>query len=144
MARLFLSASLGAVLAFSAVTSGFAATTATGLASTLSGQPGVTAGLMQAVNNVEAQCGPTDLPSSCRLALQDLLNSIPPGLSPTLVNEINELVTVQSAALPAEGQTGAVGPGAAGGAAPSDPAGPGTSGGYVTLDDVAASPGAGG
>ncbi|PKR87510.1 hypothetical protein CXZ10_19380 [Pleomorphomonas diazotrophica] len=143
MTRLFLSATLGAALALSTVSSGFAATTATGLASTLSGQPGVTAGLMQAVNNVEVQCGPTDIPASCRLALQDLLNAIPPGLSPTLVNEINELVTVQSAALPAEGQTGAVGPGAIGGGAPADPAGGGTTAG-PTLDDASASPGAGG
>lgn len=143
MTRLFISASLGVAMAFSATTSGFTATTATGLASTLSGQPGVTAGLLQAVDNVAAQCGPTDLPSGCRIALQALLNSIPPDLSPTLVNEINELVTTQSAALPPEGQTGAIGD-APGGGAPADPAGGGTSGGFPRGDDVTASPGAGG
>ena len=145
MTRLFISASLGVAMALSSASTGFAATTATGLASTLSGQPGVTPQLMQAVNDVDAQCAVSA--AACRLSLQALLNSIPPDLSPTLVNEINELVTTQSAGLPAEGQTGAVGGAGAGG-----PSGAGVGGGttsYDTVDDVGpddggASPGAAG
>jgi len=123
MARIFLSASLGVALALSSVSAGFAATTTGGLANTLSGQPGVTSQLMQAVSNVQLQCE-AGTAAACRAALDALLAATPQGLSPTLVNEINELVTTVSAGLPTEGQTGAV-PGATPGAA--DPAGGGNS-----------------
>ncbi|MBS1181749.1 MAG: hypothetical protein H6Q99_1629 [Proteobacteria bacterium] len=144
MAKIFLSASLGVALALSSVSTGFAATTTGGLANTLSGQPGVTSQLMQAVSNVQLQCETSGIFSGCRAALDALLAATPQGLSPTLVNEINELVTTVSAGLPTEGQTGAV-PGAAPGGAGADPAGGGTTAPNNYLDspgDGAASPGA--
>ncbi|WP_026783307.1 hypothetical protein [Pleomorphomonas koreensis] len=145
MARLFLSTSLGVALAFSAASGAFAATSATGLVNTLSGQPGVTTQLLQAVNNVQLHCetpGATASSAgqgSCRLDLQTLLNSIPPGLSPTLVNEINELVSTLSASLPPEGQTGAITPDAGVGPSVSENPGGGSS---SVVDDRSASLGA--
>ncbi len=144
MARLFLSTSLGLALAFSSASGGFAATTAGGLTNTLSGQPGVTAQLLQAISNVQLQCetpGATSTAAgqgACRASLEALLNSIPPGLSPTLVSEINELVSVRYAGLPPEGQTGAITPVAA---APSVSDSPG-GGSFSVLDDGSASAGA--
>jgi hypothetical protein len=144
MARLFLSTSFGVALAFSSASGAFAATTTGGLENTLSGQPGVTTQLLRAVSNVKLQCetpGATSTAAgqgACRASLQALLNSIPPGLSPTLVDEINELVSVQSASLPPEGQTGAITPVAA---APSVSANPG-GGSSSVLDDRSASAGA--
>lgn len=147
MARLLISTTLGVAMALSSVSAGFAATTATGLTNTLSGQPGVTSQLLQAVQEAQTQCETTGVPTSCRAALQAILGSIPAGLSPTLVNEINEYVAVQSASLPAEGQTGAVGAVGAGG-----PSGAGVGGGTTSYpefdrigqDDGSASPGAAG
>lgn len=145
MARLFLSTSFGVALAFSSASGAFAATTTGGLENTLSGQPGVTTQLLRAVSNVKLQCeaaNATATPAGqagCRASLQALLDSIPPGLSPALVNEINELVAIQSASLPAEGQTGAITPAAA---LPSVSENPGGGSGSILLDDRIASAGA--
>jgi hypothetical protein len=146
MARLFLSTSLGVALAFSSASGAFAATTTGGLENTLSGQPGVTTQLLQAVSSVRIECEASGATSTaagqaaCRASLQALLNSIPPGLSPTLVNEINELVSIRTASLPTEGQTGAVTPGGGAPAAGGD--NPGGGSGGNPLDDGAASAGA--
>lgn len=144
MTRLFLHAPIGAALALSVVTSGFAATTATGLTSALSGQPGVTSQLLQAINAVQLQCeapGATDMAAgqgACRAALQALVGSIPPNLSPALTDEVNELVSLRAAALPPEGQTGAITPtGPAPGGVNDNPGG-----GDFSVVDASASPGA--
>ena len=144
MARLFLSTSLGVALAFSSASGAFAATTSDGLANTLSGQPGVTTQLLQAVSNVRLECetpNATATPAgqgACRGSLQALLNSSPPGLSPTLVDEINELVSMRSASLPPEGQTGAITPVADTPSISENPGG----GSSSVIDDGSASAGA--
>lgn len=88
MKRLFLSASLGAALAFSSITSGFAATTATGLITELQGT-GVDTTYVTAA---QGACG-SGSASQCILALQALLNALPANVPASVVAEVTEYVT---------------------------------------------------
>lgn len=88
MTRLFLSASLGAALAFSSVASGFAATTATGLISELQGTGIDTA----YVTAAQGACA-SGSASECIQALQALLAALPAGVPASVVAEVTEYVT---------------------------------------------------
>ena len=88
MKRLFLSASLGAALAFSSITSGFAATTATGLITELQGT-GVDSAYVTAAQGACA----SGSASQCILALQALLNALPANLPANVVAQVTEYVT---------------------------------------------------
>lgn len=88
MKRLFLSASLGAALAFSSVASGFAATTATGLITELQGT-GVDSAYVTAAQGACA----SGSASQCILALQALLAALPANLPANVVAQVTEYVT---------------------------------------------------
>lgn len=94
MTRLLISASLGAVLALSSVTSSFAATTATGLINELQGT-GVDSTYVTAAQNV---CAPDTAAapgsaSQCIQALQALLDALPAGLPSSVIAQVTEYVT---------------------------------------------------